>query len=142
MMWRHSRNLLIIALLALGMALAAHAATAPAGALQVQLASRPSPPKIGVNQFLVTLTRSGKPVTGAGVRLHLDMVGMSMPADVKATPAKAAGQYTGSARLAMAGTWKITVSVQQMAGMKMAGDGEARFVAQTGRAIRAGSSRK
>lgn len=106
--------------------------TAKAGKYTVEFATQPSPPTVGDNQVTLTVTDDGKPVTRAGVSLHLDMVGMSMPADVKASPGTQDGQYVATVNLSMEGQWKIAADVQGMAGMAMDGDGKATFTVTTG----------
>jgi hypothetical protein len=125
------RTLSIVAVLALlafaGAAFAAGTQTATAGKYTVELATKPSPPAVGENQVIVTVTDGGKPVKDAAVAIHSDMAGMSMPADVEATPGDGAGQYKATVDLGMEGKWTLAVKVQQMAGMAMAGDGVATF---------------
>jgi RND family efflux transporter MFP subunit len=114
------------------------AASARAGRFGVTLRTQPSPPVVGANQLLVRVTVEDRPASGVGVNLHLDMVGMSMPSDLAARPTATAGEYAASVNLAMAGRWKVTVQVQQMPGMPMAGDGEASFQVATGQGVTAG----
>jgi len=134
-------SVLLIALLA-GVGLAAAPTSARAGRFDLQLATQPSPPMAGENQFLITVTDGGKPLAGAGVSVHVDMVDMPMPADFQAAPGSRPGEYAAQVNLSMAGKWRVTVAVEQMAGMKMAGDGEASFRLETGKGITAtGGSR-
>jgi hypothetical protein len=120
-----------LALLALvlvaGLALAAEPQTGTAGDYTVTLTTNPSPPVVGDNELTVTVMKDGKPVAGAGVALHLDMTEMAMPSDVEAKAGANKGEYLARVNLGMAGEWKVTAKVQQMAGMDMAGDGEAQF---------------
>ena len=109
-----------------GMVLAATTHTAKAGKYSVDLAYT-APLAVGEIPITLTVKDGGKPVNGAGVALHLDMVGMSMPVDVKTTPGKGDGQYAATVNLAMAGQWTLTANVEGMAGMAMAGDGKAGF---------------
>ncbi len=121
-------------------AFAAGAASTPAGRFAVELTTRPSPPAVGSNQFLITVKDAGKPLSGAGVSVHVDMTSMPMPADFQATPAPSAGQYVATVTLSMAGKWRVAVAVQQMAGMSMAGDGTAHFLLETGKGLEAASA--
>jgi hypothetical protein len=124
------RTLLVVALTLLtmaGLALAAESQTGTAGSFTVTLAANPSTPVVGENELTVSLTKDGKPVVGAGVDLHLDMTTMAMPSDVTAKAGAKDGEYLARANLGMAGEWKVTVKVQQMAGMDMAGDGQTDF---------------
>ena len=100
--------------------------TAKAGKYTVQLGT-PAPPHVGDNHIVLFVKDGDKHVTGADISLHLDMVGMAMPADVKATPGAQDGQYVATVNLGMTGQWKLTVNVQAMAGMTMDGDGKATF---------------
>lgn len=122
-----------IAVMSMALALGASAAfaadtsTAKAGRYTVELATQPSPPAAGQNHITLTVKDGDRPVTGAGVSLHVDMVGMSMPSEVKAAPGEQDGQYVAVVNLGMEGQWKIAVDVQGMAGMAMGGDGKATF---------------
>ena len=122
---------------------AADEVTARAGKFAVAATCQPSPPIAGDNLLVMRITAGGRPATGVGVSVHLDMVGMSMPADVQATPGANPGEYVVALKLSMEGQWTATVAAQQMPGMKMAGDGEARFLLETGQGLRAaGGSRR
>ena len=126
------KHLLIALTLALAlfanMAFAAGSQTAKAGKYTVELTTDPAPPTVGDNRLTFTVKDGDKPVTGAEVSVHLDMVEMSMPADVKATPPPGSpGQYDANVNLGMEGKWKITASVQGMSGMAMDGDGKTTF---------------
>ena len=132
------RSALLLALTVTTLAIAVAGAgplSARAGKFSLELSTVPSPPKSGSNTLTVSVTDAGKPVSGAAVSIHVDMVGMSMPADFQATPGGTPGQYIAAVNLGMAGKWKLTVAVQQMAGMKMAGDGEAQFLVETDKGI-------
>jgi len=118
-------------------AFAADSVTAQAGKFTVVLSSNPAPPVVGQNILVITVKDGGKPLSGAGVDVHLDMTTMSMPADVQAVPGAKEGEYGASVNLSMAGAWKVDVAVQQMAGMKMEGDGTAHFLVETGKGITA-----
>lgn len=109
------------------MAFAAQTPTAKAGKYTVTLTTQPASPTVGDNHVTLTVKDGDKPVNGAGVSLHVDMVGMSMPADVKAAPGTSDGQYVATVPLGMAGQWKLNVNIQGMAGMAMEGDGTASF---------------
>lgn len=115
--------------------------TAQAGRFNLQLSTVPDPPVAGSNTLTITITDGGKPLSGAGVSLHVDMTTMPMPSDFAAAPGGRPGEYVATVNLSMAGQWQLTVSVQQMAGMKMAGDGEAHFLIDTGKSISAKSRR-
>lgn len=125
---KHLLMIMTVVLLALGTSMAMAAPqTAKAGKYAVTLAVHPEQPVVGDNHITVTVKDGEKPVKGADVSLHIDMVGMSMPADVKATPGSDAGQYVATVNLGMEGQWKLTVAVNAMAGMAMEGDGKATF---------------
>ncbi len=111
--------------------------SAQAGKFTVEATSRPSPPVVGNNLLIISVKDGGKPLTGAGVDVHLDMTNMPMPADAKAAPGANAGEYGATINLSMAGGWTVDVHVQQMAGMTMAGDGTAHFLIETGKSLTA-----
>jgi hypothetical protein len=90
----------------------------------VTLATKPSPPATGQTTFTVTVKApDGKPVIGADVSLELVMPAMpamkmaEMRNKVALKPAAdpklaAAGTYTGSGQVMMAGAWNVTVTVK------------------------------
>jgi len=114
--------------------------TALAGKYSVAVASEPSPPVTGENILIISVKDGANALTNAAVAVHIDMTSMPMPADANATPGQNAGEYGATVNFSMAGVWKVDVSVQQMAGMKMAGDGVAHFVVETGKGITAKSA--
>jgi RND family efflux transporter MFP subunit len=129
--------IVIIAVLLAGGALAANTASTRAGKYTVELSSRPSPPVVGENLLVITIKEGEKPLANAGVDVHIDMTTMPMPADAKAAPGRDPGEYGATVNLSMEGAWKVDVAVQQMAGMKMDGDGTAHFLIETGKGITA-----
>ena len=87
--------------------------------LDISLVSQPNPPKLGQNQFDVTVKGSdGRPITDADVSLLFIMPAMpqmNMPEtrnEVKLASV-GAGKYTGNGQVMMAGTWNVRVSVKQ-----------------------------
>ncbi|MHB0935661.1 MAG: efflux RND transporter periplasmic adaptor subunit [Armatimonadota bacterium] len=108
-----------------------------AGKFRVELSSQPSPPSVGENLLIIKVFDGDKPLSGAGVDVHLDMTSMPMPADTKATAGANPGEYGATVDFSMAGEWTVEVVVQQMAGMKMDGDGTAHFLVETGKGITA-----
>jgi RND family efflux transporter MFP subunit len=124
-------------LLSSSLAFAAGPTTAKAGKYTVELSSQPSTPIVGSNLLIITVKDGDKPVTGAGVAVHIDMTSMPMPADVNATPGTKEGAYGATVNIGMAGTWKVDITVQQMAGMPMAGDGTAHFMIDTDKGMSA-----
>lgn len=120
-------------------AFAAGTQTAKAGKYTVEFTTQPAPPTVGENHVTITVKDADKPVEGAGVSLHIDMVGMSMPAEVKSTAGTQPGEYLAVANLAMKGEWKITAEVQGMAGMAMDGDGKATFTVTVAEAAEGGT---
>lgn len=129
--------LLAVSVLSTGLVYAAGPVTTQAGKFTVELSSQPSPPTVGENLLVITVKDGNKPLTGAGVDVHIDMTNMPMPADAKATPGRTDGEYGATVNFSMAGSWKVDVTVQQMAGMKMDGDGTAHFLVETGKGITA-----
>jgi hypothetical protein len=87
----------------------------------VTLATRPSPPVTGDNDFEVTVQVDARPLAGADVSLLLVMpampeVGMpEMRNTIALRPAEGGaadeGKYAGRGQVMMAGTWNVTVSV-------------------------------
>jgi hypothetical protein len=118
---------IFLLLLAISAAFAAGSQTIKAGKYTVMLATHPSPATVGENHVTLTVKDGDKPVSGADVSLHLDMVSMSMPADVVAKAGEKAGEYVATVDLGMAGQWKLAATVHGMAGMTMAGDGTGTF---------------
>jgi hypothetical protein len=87
----------------------------------VTLSTKPTPPVAGETTFSVTVKGpDGKPVTGAEVTVELVMPAMKMAEmrnKVTLKPAvdpkeSAAGIYTGSGQVMMAGKWNVTVAVK------------------------------
>jgi HlyD family secretion protein len=111
--------------------------TAKAGKYSVELSTQPAIPSVGENLLIINIKDGDKPLTGADVDVHIDMTTMPMPADAKATPGRKDGEYGATVNLSMAGQWKVDISIQQMAGMKMDGDGTAQFIIETGKGITA-----
>jgi hypothetical protein len=119
--------LALVATLFTSVACAADGQTAKAGKYAVALTTQPAAPTVGENHVTFSVKDGDKPVTGAGVSVHVEMADHSMPADVKATPGTQDGQYVATVNLGMAGQWSLTADVQGMAGMAMQGDGKATF---------------
>ncbi len=92
-------------------------AAAPTQQLDITFRSVPDPPKVGENQFEVTVKDpSGKAVADAEVAVQFFMAGMptmNMPAmrnEVKLSPA-GGGVYRGTGQMMMAGRWDASVTV-------------------------------
>ncbi|MEI7832000.1 MAG: efflux RND transporter periplasmic adaptor subunit [bacterium] len=113
---------------------------ANAGKYRISVATRPTLPAQGENQFIISVMDGSKPLTGAAVTIHIDMATMPMPADFTATPGANPGEYIARVFFSMAGEWKVDITVAQMAGMKMDGDGTARLMVATGKSITAKNS--
>ena len=91
----------------------------------IVVTTAPAPPRAGDNRFTVTVrTAAGAPVLGADVTIELvmpAMPAMRMPEmrtkvslNAASNPKRAAaGTYTGSAEIAMAGQWTLSVRVTQ-----------------------------
>ena len=102
-------------------ALAAAAASAQAQpqkpSVDITLASKPSPPKIGENTFeVVVKDASGKPITDAEVSAQFYMGKMGNMPEMKNTVQlkhQKDGRYTGTGQVMMAGKWDVTVSVKR-----------------------------
>ena len=103
-------------------ALAGPQSTSNPPQVTVTLATRPSPPVTGDNDFDVTVQVDAMPLVGADVSLLLVMPAMpemGMPEMrntivLKPAEGKAAddGKYAGRGQVMMAGTWYVTVSVK------------------------------
>ncbi len=117
----------MLLVLVASMAFATETQIAKAGKYSVAITMHPAQPIVGDNHVTLTITDGKEPVKGADISLHIDMVGMSMPADIKASPGGENGQYVAEVNLGMAGQWKLTATVHAMAGMVMDGDGKATF---------------
>jgi RND family efflux transporter MFP subunit len=94
------------------------AATAAAGPkLRIELATSPSPAKVGKNTVRVKVADpQGQPVTGANVdvRIFMPQMGSMAPMEAKATlQPETAGQYAGEIEIPMAWTWETTVTVRK-----------------------------
>jgi hypothetical protein len=92
---------------------------APAQQLDITFRSVPDPPKVGENQFEVTVKDvSGKPIADAEVAVQFFMAGMptmNMPAmrnEVKLSSA-GGGVYRGTGQMMMAGRWDASVVVSR-----------------------------
>jgi RND family efflux transporter MFP subunit len=88
-------------------------------AVNVELATEPSPPHKGSNTLRIRLTASnGVPITGTQITVTFYMpampaMGMSAMKTTVSCADKGAGVYEGSIDLGSGGTWQVTVSVQQ-----------------------------
>ena len=88
-------------------------------ASQVTYVTQPQPPKVGPNDFSVTvLTPGGSPVSDARATLTLSMPpmpSMGMPemhTTVDLVP-DGAGAYHGTAAFSMAGTWHLSIKISR-----------------------------
>ncbi len=90
-----------------------------AAADHLQLSTRPSPPRVGVNQIQVRLTTpQGAAVNGAQVQAVFYMaampaMGMAAMRVTTALSGAPGGVYTGSLRLPTPGIWQVTVVATQ-----------------------------
>ena len=109
----------------------------------MELNSQPSPPVVGNNLLVITVKDGDKPLTGAGVNVHIDMTNMPMPADAKATPGTQSRGVRGDDQSLDGRKLDGGCQREQMAGMKMDGDGTAHFLVDTGKSLTAkgGTSR-
>jgi Cu(I)/Ag(I) efflux system membrane fusion protein/cobalt-zinc-cadmium efflux system membrane fusion protein len=88
-------------------------------AVQIELSTQPSPPRVGANTVRVKLAGSdGKPVTGAQVTATffipaMPAMGMAASRAVATLADKGNGTYEGPLQLVSGGTWKVTVMVQR-----------------------------
>ena len=95
-----------------GTATAATPGTATqAGPFKVTLALDAPEPKVGDAQFKVTVTRDGKPVEDASVKLDLTMPQMNMGGPSATLAHTEGGVYAGTANLSMGGVYNTVVEV-------------------------------
>lgn len=91
------------------------AAAAPK--LRVEVATSPTPAKVGKNDVTVTVADpAGKPVEDAEVevRLFMPQMGAMAPMEAKATlKHEGAGRYEGEVEIPMAWSWETTVTVRK-----------------------------
>lgn len=116
------RNLLIIAVLWIVVALAgacsAPPATAPtvanSGQPEIAISTNPNPPSSQAETELVIDVKdaSGQPLTDATVNLLADMMGHSMGLMQGQATEQGNGRYAALVPLSMAGDWKVTVEVR------------------------------
>lgn len=86
--------------------------TQKAGDLTVALSFQPSPPKVGEDQLLFTITdTSGSPVKGATVQIKSEMSAMSMGGPSGTAKDQGNGTYSMPLTMGMGGAWRITASV-------------------------------
>ena len=104
----------LLALLAAG---CSHPATpapkdAPNSHLAVTLDITPTPAtSLDPTRFMVHLRDAAKnPVRGASVKINLDMPAMPMGDNSQTLSETKAGDYGGTGRFTMAGTWRVTVT--------------------------------
>ncbi len=82
-----------------------------AGPFEVTLSLDAPEPKVGDTQFKATITRDGKPVTDATVKLELSMPQMKMGGPSATLAHTENGVYTGTANLGMGGGYSAKVNV-------------------------------
>ena len=82
-----------------------------AGPFEVTLALDAPEPKVGDTSFKVTVTRDGKPVEDASVKLALTMPQMSMGGPNATLAHTQGGVYAGKANLSMGGAYSTKVEV-------------------------------
>jgi multidrug efflux pump subunit AcrA (membrane-fusion protein) len=91
-------------------------AAAPAGKLQIVLASNPVTLSSGNAKLRFEVKdAAGTPVSDAKVDVNIGMPGMTVP-KAAARPTKEAGIYELTAKLGMAGTWTVEVSASRPQG--------------------------
>jgi multidrug efflux pump subunit AcrA (membrane-fusion protein) len=91
-------------------------AAAPAGKLQIALASNPVTLSSGNAKLRFEVKdAAGTPVSDAKVEVNIGMPGMTVP-KAAARPTKEAGIYELTAKLGMAGTWTVEVNATRPQG--------------------------
>ena len=85
--------------------------------LRIDVATSPSPAKVGTNTVRVKVSDpDGQPVVGADVEVRISMPQMGSMAPMEAKAAlqpETAGQYAGEIDIPMAWTWETTVTVRK-----------------------------
>jgi hypothetical protein len=81
-----------------------------AGPFQVTLSTEPAAPKAGDTRFTARVTRDGKTVTGATVKVDLSMPSMNMGGP-SVTLKPRGDHYEGTAKLGMGGAWQAKTTV-------------------------------
>ena len=84
-----------------------------AGPFEVTLALDAPEPKVGDTPFKVTVTRDGKPVEDASVKLDLTMPQMKMDGPKATLAHTKGGVYAGKANLSMGGAYRARVEVSE-----------------------------
>ncbi len=90
---------------------AAPGTPAMAGPFEVTLSLDAPEPKVGDTPFKVTVTRNGKPVEDATVKLALTMPQMNMGGPNATLAHTQGGVYAGTANLGMGGAYSTVVEV-------------------------------
>ncbi len=102
---------------AMGRPQAAAAGTAAAPKLRLDVATSPTPAKVGKNDLTVTVADpAGKPIEDAEVevRLFMPQMGAMAPMEAKATlKHEGGGRYEGEVDIPMAWSWETTVTVRK-----------------------------
>ncbi|MBI5137103.1 MAG: FixH family protein [Nitrospirae bacterium] len=87
--------------------------TRVAGGLSVGVRTDPHPAELGDNTFQLWVTRDGRKLDGAAVRMRLFMSGMPMNSDAAWTDAhgEGGGKYRAAGDFSMGGDWQVEVAV-------------------------------
>jgi nitrogen fixation protein FixH len=95
-----------------GTSAGAAAPVSAAQALAVSASVSPNPPKTGPATIVVTVSESGKPVSGAKVTIKTDMPAMSMPGPTLRATDNGDGTYSALTNLTDATTWRLRISAK------------------------------
>ncbi|MDE3186246.1 MAG: FixH family protein [Acidobacteriota bacterium] len=92
---------------------------APPAQMQIDIATQPSPARVGANVVRVKLTGpDGRPLEGVQVSATFFMpampaMGMAAMRATAALTGKGSGEYEGPLQLQTGGTWQVTVTIQR-----------------------------
>ena len=85
--------------------------TALTGDVWIEPEVVPQPPRVGEVTITVRVIQSGKPVTGAQMKLELNMSHAGMAPVFADAQEVEPGRYRAKVQLTMAGDWSLSVSV-------------------------------
>ncbi|HSL53540.1 MAG TPA: FixH family protein [Pyrinomonadaceae bacterium] len=92
--------------------------TAWTGDIRIEPEVEPQPPRVGRVTITVRVTQSGKPVTGAQIKLEGNMSHAGMAPVFADAREVEAGRYSANMELTMAGDWILSVHVNMPDGTK------------------------
>ena len=115
---RGTNRIVRLCLLFLFVAGVAGCHTAWTGDIRIEPEVEPQPPRVGRVTITVRVTQSGKPVTGAQIKLEGNMSHAGMAPVFADAREVEAGRYSANMELTMAGDWILSVHVNMPDGTK------------------------